>query len=108
MIIEKELKKDLISNNEYVISKELFLDQDLIITANLYYDDILLDSVNLYHNIDPLDDITITSIKEGEKLAWDNVLLEYSGSKNSDEYEIKIYKGKNLIKEFNTLEQTML
>lgn len=105
---EKELKKDSISNNEYVISKELFLDQDLIITANLYYDDILLDSVNLYHNIDPLDDITITSIKEGEKLAWDNVLLEYSGSKNSDEYEIKIYKGKNLIKEFNTLEQTML
>lgn len=105
---DKELLKESLDNNEFVISKEYYENKKTTLTAYLLKGEVRIDEIKLYNNIDPLTDISITSIENNSALNLANVLLELDGGDNADYYNVKIYNDKKMVKEFNTHDKITL
>ncbi len=105
---DKEILKESLDNNEFVIAKKYFENKETILTAALYKGEIKLDEIKLYNGIDPLTDVSIKSIKNNDSISLANILLDIDGGDNADYYNVKIYREKTMIKEFNSHDKVLL
>lgn len=105
---EKEILKESLDSNEFLLSKEYYENKETILTAALYKGEIKVDEIKLYNGINPLTPVSVKSIKNNDSLNLTNILLEIDGGENADYYNVKLYKEKNLIKEFNTHDKISL
>lgn len=93
------LLNEKLKDNDFVISKDIFKDLEGVLTVNLYENNNIISTIDLYSKISPVSDLVITSPINDSVLDYNDVAFTYTGGKNATKYVLKIYHGKNLIKE---------
>ena len=104
---EVKLNEDLVENT-YTISKSIYENNSGILKVNIKDKDKIIDTETFYNNMNPITDVTITSIENNSILKYNDVYLEMSGGDNSESTDIKIYENKKLIKTSNTLKKKVI
>lgn len=104
---EVKLNEDL-NENTYTVSKSIYENNSGILKVNIKDKDKIIDTETFYNNMNPITDVTITSIENNSILKYNDVYLEMSGGDNSESTDIKIYENKKLIKTSNTLKKKVI
>lgn len=104
---EVKLNEDLVENT-YTVSKSIYENNSGILKVNIKDKDKIVDTETFYNNMNPITDVTITSIENNSILKYNDVYLEMSGGDNSESTDIKIYENKKLIKTSNTLKKKVI
>ena len=90
--LSEELTKD-----EYVVSKSIYQGLSGILKVQIKSGEKIVDEHSFYNNMNPISDVTISSIEDNSILKYNDVYLEFTGGDNSESTEIKIYENKKLI-----------
>lgn len=92
------LESDPLKENQYVINKDIYVTKEIELTVKIKSDKATIDEIHLFNNMNPVTDVNIININEGDIIPYNDVTLEYSGGENADHYEIKIYKNNKVTK----------
>lgn len=95
---DKEVVKEKLVTNDYVIKEEYFNDKNIVLTAKLYDGVNEINRIDLYSNISPIGNIKIDNPVNESILDYNDVAFNFSGGENATEYTLEIYKDKRLIK----------
>lgn len=104
-----ELKKDgYLTSEEYIVDKSIYENLSGILKVQIKNKEKIVDEHLFYNNMNPISDVTVTSIENNSILKYNDVYLEFSGGDNSENTEIKIYENKKMIKTSNTTKKKVI
>lgn len=104
----EELVKETLTSNEYTISSAYYKNEMKELDVYILSGDNVVDSIKLFNKMNPITDITITSIKEGDTVPVNDLSLVYDGGDNASNYKIEIYKEGTLIRTTNTTKKQVI
>lgn len=104
----EELVKEALTTNEYVIPNKYYKDQMKELDVYILSGDNVVDSIKLFNKMNPVTDIKITSLSEGETVSVNDLSLVYEGGDNASNYKIEIFKEGNLIRTTNTTKKQVI
>lgn len=105
---DEVISEDDIKEDTFTLKKEIYENKEGILVVNIKKGKDIIYSSTFYNNINPISDVSITSIKDNETLKYNDVYLEFSGGDNSLKTIIKIYEKKNLIKTSETTKKKVI
>lgn len=104
----EELVKEALTTNTYVIPSKYYKDQMKKLEVYILNNENVVDSIKLFNKMNPVTDINITSIKEGEVVPVNDLSLIYEGGDNANNYKIEIFKAGTLIRTTNTTKKQVI
>ncbi|MDE5631118.1 MAG: chitobiase/beta-hexosaminidase C-terminal domain-containing protein, partial [Bacilli bacterium] len=104
----EELVKESLTTNSYVIPNKYYKDQMKELEVFILSGDTPVDSIKLFNKMNPITDIKITSISEGQTVPVNDLSLVYEGGENASNYKIEIFKDGNLIRTTNTTKRQVI
>lgn len=94
----KEVVKEKLDTNDYIIKQDYFNNKSIVLTAKLYDGDNEINKIDLYSNMSPIGDVKIDNPINDSVLDYNDVAFNFSGGENATDYILEIYKDKRLIK----------
>jgi N-acetylmuramoyl-L-alanine amidase len=91
----KEIINEELTDDIYVLDKSLYENEDVRLDAYIYAGDVEVDRISLFNNINPISDIEITNLNDGEIIEHDDLLIEFKGGDNAEYYQVKAYNSNN-------------
>lgn len=104
----EELVKEALTTNSYVIPNKYYKDQMKELDVFILSGETPVDSIKLFNKMNPVTDIKITSINEGQTVPVNDLSLVYEGGDNANNYKIEIFKEGNLIRTTNTTKKQVI
>lgn len=105
---EKILKKEKLTNNEYIIPNSIFKDKLNIFNISIHDNNDVISKVSLYSNISPVSDLYITSPKNDSFIDLSDVTVKYTGGDNATSYLLQIYNDSKLLKEISIKQKEVI
>lgn len=105
---EQTIVNEIIRENEYIISKDYFIGQEKELIVTLVNNDAIIDELHLFNNMNPVSDVSISSITNEQVIPYNDVTLSYTGGENANQIEIKIYKDNKCIKTSSTSRKSVI
>ena len=96
------LESNPLKENQYELNKDIYETKEIELTVKIKSGKATIDEMHLFNNMNPVTDIYINNINEGDIVPYNDVTLEYSGGENAEHYEIKISSNNKVTKTSKT------